>query len=205
MIHMKSISGLSVHIVILLGSILLTGGCGGGKPKPQVDNELRVNLAELLIQSKAYDEALPMIRKAMQVKPNDARLYYLMGITLRDKGIYTEAESTLKHALRLDPKLAATYNAIGVLYSLTHRLKEAIAVLKRAIEINPNVARFHNNLGFAHYLSGNYEEAVKSYESSLRYAPSEKRVFVNLGFALGALQRDADARRIAVTVTFSAC
>ena len=55
---------------LMLGSILLTYACGAGDKKPQqpkIDRELRISLAELLIKSKAYDEAIPIVKKAMEL------------------------------------------------------------------------------------------------------------------------------------------
>jgi Flp pilus assembly protein TadD len=181
---------------LLLGSVVLSLGCGGGDQRPQIDSEFRLSLAELLIQSKAYDEAIPIIQKALISHPNDARLHYLLGVTLRDKGVYTEAEKVLLKTLRLDPKLATGYNALGVLYSLMSRSDQALIALKEAIKLAPRVARFHNNIGFAYALRGAPKEAVEAYRTALRLAPSEPRVFVNLGFALGALGQDQEAERM---------
>lgn len=185
-------------IFYMLGSIYLTCACGAGEKKPQskVDSELRVSLAELLIKAKAYDEAIPIVKKALHANPKDARLYYLLGVTLRDKGVYSEAENMFKRGIKLNPKLSVNFNALGVLLSMQKRYVEAETSLKHAIELDPKVARYYNNLGFVLYLVQRYPEAINAYRNAIREAPSEQRVYINLAFALGAVKQDREALRL---------
>ena len=104
-------TGYGIHLLYVLGLIYLTYACGAGEKttQPKVDRELRVSLAELLIKAKAYDEAIPIVKKALHNNPKDARLYYLLGITLRDKGVYSEAESMFQRGIKLNPKLSVNF------------------------------------------------------------------------------------------------
>jgi Flp pilus assembly protein TadD len=186
------------YLFYMLGLIYLTCACGAGEKKPQskVDSELRVSLAELLIKAKAYDEAIPIVKKALHANPKDARLYYLLGVTLRDKGVYSEAENMFKRGIKLNPKLSVNFNALGVLLSMQRRYSEAETSLKHAIELDPKVARYYNNLGFVLYLVQRYPEAIDAYRNAIREAPSEQRVYINLAFALGAVRQDQEALRL---------
>jgi len=174
-------------------------GCGGQAPgelKPEERQELRVEVAELLIQARSYDEAAPILRAALSRSPRDPRLHMLLGVTLRDKGVYREAERSLREAIKLQPLLAEAQGELGVLLSLTGRHELAIQAHQRSIELNDQVARSHNNLGFSYALMGQHELAITAFERALRLAPTDKRVYVNLGFSLGALKRDEEARRM---------
>ena len=182
-----------------LGCLYLSWACGAGEKKPQspkVDRELRINLAELLIQAKAYDEAVPIVKKALNKHPKDARLYYLLGVTLRDKGVYSEAEKMFRKGIKLNPKLSVNFNALGLLLSMQKRYKEAKTSLHYAIELDPKVPRYHNNLGFVLYLMQQYSEAIEAYRMAIQLAPSQQRVYVNLAFALAAVHKDEEAMRM---------
>lgn len=179
-------------------SIILLHGCGASEnqKKQQDQQELRVELAELLIQARSYDEAAPILRAALSRTPRDPRLHLLLGITLRDKGVYREAERILRRALELDPRSAEAHSALGVLLSLTHRHPLAIKSHLQSIQLKSDVAQFHNNLGFSYALNQQHELAIGAFERALSLAPTDRRVYINLAFSLGALKRDDEAQRM---------
>lgn len=179
-------------------TLCATVGCGATSEaeQQQAQQALRVDLAELLIQARSYDEAAPILRAALSRSPRDARLHLLLGVTLRDKGVYREAERVLRRSIELDAQRAEAHSALGVLLSLTARHKLAIQAHLRSIELKPDEAQLHNNLGFSYALNGQHELAVPAFERALSLAPTDRRVFINLAFSLGALRRDEEARRM---------
>jgi len=162
----------------------------------QVDHALTVELAELLVAHGATDQAVPMLQQALAREPEDARLHYLLGTVLRDRGVFAQAEASLREAVRLAPKLAPAWSALGILHDLRQAHAEAEAAHRQALALEPNVARFHNNLGFCLYLQRRYADAVVAYEEAARRSPNAAQVYMNLGFAYAALGRDADAERV---------
>jgi Flp pilus assembly protein TadD len=162
----------------------------------KVDDELRIQLAELLIHEGAHENAVPIVREALARKPQDARLHYLLGTLLRDRGVYDEAERELRLAVDLEPKLAPAQSALGILYDLQQRGAEAERHHRIALSLDETAARFHNNLGFNLYLQGRHAEAIAAYEAALKRAPTAQQVYMNLGFAYAALGREADAARM---------
>lgn len=162
----------------------------------KVDDDLRIQLAELLIHEGAHENAVPIVREALARKPQDARLHYLLGALLRDRGAYDQAETELVRAVELEPKLHPAHSALGILYDLQKRGPEADKHHRRALELDATVARYHNNLGFSLYLRGQHADAVAAYGKALELAPSAQLVYLNLGYAYAALGRDADATRM---------
>lgn len=201
--HSPTPVGLPIR-ASLLALLCLQFACSGapvkGNPKEpdekKFDVDLSVALAEVLIEHRAHTNALPMLRRALERKPNDPRLHYLLGTLLRDRGVYNKAVHELKLAVKLDPRLAPAWSGLGMTYDMQGRYDEADAAHAEALKLKPEVARFHNNRGFSRYLAGDYEAAVKHYEEALRLAPTEGRVYVNLGFALGALGKTKKAMRM---------
>ena len=205
----------ALAVPLFLGSALLVG-CGGAAGGPRdreaqaragqtpdlppldgkVDDELRVQLAELLIHEGAHENAVPIVRQALDRNPLDARLHYLLGTLLRDRGVYEEADRSLRRAVELDPKLAPAHSALGILYDLQRRSAEAEKAHRTAIGLDETAARFHNNLGFNLFLQGRHLEAVAEYEAALQRSPTSHQVYVNLGFAYAALGREGDASRM---------
>jgi Flp pilus assembly protein TadD len=183
----------------LLGLIAASSlGCGAraDRDTPKAfDPDLAVELADTLIRAKAYDNALPMLQRALKRTPKDPRLHYLRGVILRDRGIYPQAHEAFSLSLSLAPKLAATHSALGILYDLQGKQTEGLKAHERAVELNPQSARFFNNLGFSHYLAGRWEKAEIAYRQGLKVDPGANRLFLNLGFALAAQGKDEEALR----------
>jgi len=206
-----------VRRALALGAGVALAACGGAAGGPRdparpslaapphgelppldgaVDHALTVELAELLVAHGATDQAVPMLQQALAREPRDARLHYLLGTVLRDRGVFAQAEASLREAVRLAPKLAPAWSALGILHDLRQAHVEAEAAHRQALTLEPNVARFHNNLGFCLYLQQRYADAVVAYEEAARRSPNAAQVYTNLGFAYAALGRDADAERV---------
>ena len=205
----RRISRSQAYLILRLfmgGGLLFLGSlsCGGPPPPPKVDLELKGELAALLVKSKAYDEAMPLLKNALRQKPKDARLHVLLGTVLREKGVYSEAEKTLQYALKINPKQSDAYAELGILYSLKQEHQKAISAHKYSIQLSAQEARYHNNLGFSLYLNRQYQDAVRSYQNAIRLAPQRKQIMVNLALAYGALKQDQDALRLLKKVLTSA-
>lgn len=185
----------------LLALVLV--GCGAradrttDPPEPDrtFDTDLAVELADTLIRARAYDNALPMLQRALKRSPNDPRLHYLRGVVLRDRGIYDQARQAFTLALSLAPQMAHAHSALGILADLEGDHPTALAHHERAVALAPGTAQFQNNLGFSHYLAGRWAQAEAAYRVGLEADPSARRLYTNLGFAVAAQGRDLEALR----------
>lgn len=195
----------------LLTLALALAGCGARSTPAQeppreplsdgeMDSAITVQLAETLISSGAAANAVPLLRRALAREPDDARLHYLLGLVLRDRGVYAEAERELNLAIRLADtqkvETAPIYSGLGILYDISGRPLDARVAHEKATQRAPDVAQFQNNLGFSYYLAGDYDAAIKCYEHALSKSPNADRVYINLGFALAAKGDEAGAMRM---------
>ena len=191
---------VSLSYVALLFSLL--SGCGApsvtqnlrDKPSP----ELRFDLVELFLYSKAYDVAAPIAQELYQRHPQDARPPLYLGVILRERKVFLESERYLIESIKRAPKSAVAYDALGVLYGMQSKLRKAITAHARAAELSPNVAKFWHNLGFARSMAREYEGAVSAYQRALSLAPEHHATYVNLGITYGVLGRYKEAREVLV-------
>jgi Flp pilus assembly protein TadD len=153
----------------------------------RVGRQLAADIAEVMATNRVYETAVPLLQQGIAEDPNSPRLHRLLGIVLRDRGIYDQAMIELQLAHELAPADADTVAAVGVLYDLMQRPVAAEAWDRHALDINPNKAEYYNNLGFCMYLQGRDYDAVVSFRESLRRSPNQSRVYNNLGFALARL------------------
>lgn len=161
------------------------------------DSDLAVELADTLIRARAYENALPMLQRALRRTPKDPRLHYLRGVILRDRGIYGQARHAFTLALSLAPRMAHCHSALGILADLEGEHKAAGKHHARAVELMPKTAAFLNNQGFSYYLAGEWKKAEAVYREGLNADPGASRLFLNLGFAVAAQGgRDEEALKL---------
>jgi Flp pilus assembly protein TadD len=127
----------------------------------------------LLSQSRAR-EALPLLRKAVEMAPMDAG-----------------ARGALNQAAAFDDQAAGSPAEIVALSLRLYREKryeDAIAACRRALAIRPDYAEAWNNLGAALNQLGRYQEAVSACEQALRYKPDFELARNNLQYARDMIQ-----------------
>jgi Flp pilus assembly protein TadD len=146
------------------------------------EQRLGYEVAEVLVAHHAYEEATPLLQRAVTDHPNDPRVHTMLGIVLRDQALYSQAELELMEAYRLDAASVDTRAALGVLYDQWGRSEEADVWHRRAIEAAPNSADFYNNLGFSLFLRKQDAASAAAFEQALRRDPTNRRSANNLGF-----------------------
>ncbi|MEE2758159.1 MAG: tetratricopeptide repeat protein [Myxococcota bacterium] len=183
-------------------------GCGGGPDTrsssgvpevgqltPEKRTSVRHSLIKTLLDSHAYDSAVPLINQALKDVPNDARLHGFRATVLRERGRLEQALSVYTLALKFDPKLAEAHAGRGIVLNLLGQHDKATRAHQRATKLTPDHSARLNNLGFSLYLQRNYQEAVDAYEAAIKVDSRARVTFINLGFALAALGQEAKAKR----------
>ncbi len=177
---------------------LVLPGCATSSQVKKTEAEgarLRIDLAETYVAKKAYAAAIPLLRRAVAEQPDAAEPRELLGIVLREQGLYPQAEKELREATRLAPSSARAWAALGVLYDLMRRPDDAERAHRNALELLPSSAAIWNNLGFSLYLARRNDEAISALEKALELDPGLIVAYNNLGFAYGRRGSLADAVR----------
>jgi len=191
----------------MLLTVLALDGCATTAERPAVADppllepttaeiaSLRADLAEMFVARGAFDAALPLLQEALRLAPRSARIHTLLGIVLRDRGVYAQAEQELKLALELEPGRASALSALGVLYDQEHRFEDAEQAHRDAVARARDCVKCWNNLGFSLFLERRDRAAIEAYEIALRLDPGARVIYNNLGFAYGRLGYEAAALR----------
>jgi Tfp pilus assembly protein PilF len=170
--------------------------CGSKQEEPKVDHAFRSNLAEILLEAKAFEDAAPLVQRLVNESPEQPSSHYLLGFLLREKGSYQEAHKAFLKAIEIAPKYADPYAGLGILYALQKENTKAISMFLKAIELDDKNPKYHNNLGFIYYLSKQYQKADESYRKSVSLAPTETKVYVNMAFNLAQMDRFDEANEL---------
>jgi len=158
-------------------------------PRP----EYLSSLGSALQQQGRYDDALKTVDKAVQLKPDDPRLWQQLGHMLADMKRPAEAVLALQHVLKLDPKSWDAANQCGILLHDLGRLAEALACFSLCDRLRPDQAQTLYHRGQA--LSGlrRYPEALADLERGCALDPGHAEIRNSLGFVLRALGRHREA------------
>lgn len=130
------------------------------------------------------DNAILLIRKAIEAGPDYFAPYVNLGNVLQATGQLDEAVAAFQEGLSLNPgDPAAATNLSSVLNELG-RHKEAVQAAQRALANDPVFAQAHTNLGNALQGLGRMDEAEASFRMALRLNPEDATAHYNLGSVL---------------------
>jgi tetratricopeptide (TPR) repeat protein len=131
-------------------------------------------------------EALPALRRAAELLPDDAEAHANLGAALHDSRQWEAALASLRRSLDLEPRNpGALVDAANALRALG-RPREALPLYLASLPLDPRSAEAHNNLGNAYLELGQPAEAVDHYRRALGIKPHDAQIHCNLGSALWA-------------------
>jgi tetratricopeptide (TPR) repeat protein len=134
-----------------------------------------------------YNQAARLLKRGVQVAPDEAGLYHNLGNVYMALDRYKEAIATFQRAAELAPNNAGFHNDLGIAHLFLGQYEEAIAAFQRAITLEPENSHFHHNLGRAHHAQGRCKEAIVAYRRALQLAPGDTAIHIGLAGAYRCL------------------
>jgi Flp pilus assembly protein TadD len=123
-------------------------------------HRVHLNLGNVHYRAGRFHEALAEYNKAVELNPDDARVWSGMAGAYKALGRLDEAFRAIERALSIDPGNASLYNNLGMLHVERRDMDAAIAAFRRALDYQPRHGRARFNLGLALYKNGDYQSAV---------------------------------------------
>ncbi len=143
-----------------------------------------------------YEEALPLLRAAIQQGPDYTAAYYSLAVTLYSGlGRSQEAAGLLEQVVARDSSWADIFALLGGIYMSLNQLERAIPMLDRAVVLDPGAWKSRNRLGVAHLRRGDTKRAVAAFQGAVQAAPYAPVPHLHLSRIYGRLGRDEAARR----------
>ncbi len=141
-------------------------------------------LGIMALQSARFDEAVPLIKCAIEIKPDVAETHLNLGIALHGSSNYGEAIQCFMAALDLRKDFAKAYYNLGLTFAATGKRQEAAASYHKAIMIDPGYTFANNNLGTLLKEQGRLGEAKACFDRALEADASYAECHFNLGAVL---------------------
>jgi TolB-like protein/Tfp pilus assembly protein PilF len=89
-----------------------------------------------------YDRAREELAKAQHALPNNAQIFWFLGLIDRRQGRWDEAIQNLEHAVDLDPRDVSTIGDLGQTYYDLRKYGEALAIYNRELALEPQSINF---------------------------------------------------------------
>jgi len=173
----------SICLVCLL-IITIAAGCQTPEQRAlEVSHNLLIAGAQKDVRAGRLDAAIHKLRRAVNLKPEDAVARFSLGNVLarraEEPDVSAEALTTLvtealEHhtaALRLVPDSAQAHYHVGRDLILLGRPAEAVGYLEAARKRDPNAPFIDARLGDAHRLMKQYDLALEHYRAGLTKRP----------------------------------
>ncbi|MGH6647109.1 tetratricopeptide repeat protein [Aquabacterium sp.] len=125
------------------------------------DPDLLYEQAMLAEHLKKFDEMETMLRRSIELKPDNANPYNALGYSLADRNLrLDEARALIRKALDLRPGDPFITDSLGWLEFRAGRVAEALALLRQAYQARPD-PEIAAHLGEVMWSQGERDEAIK--------------------------------------------
>ena len=162
-----------------------SGKARGPDPKDRIELANLVHHALLDVDDERYQEAIPMLRRALQTEPQLAVAQQAMGRALNGVEKYAEAIPFLQKAVEHNPQSGRAHFELGEALGATGNWAQSAVELEAAVARTPESDDLQFFLGFAYDHIGRAADAERSYRQAVKMNPNHFKANLFLGRSLG--------------------
>ncbi|MDO9369060.1 MAG: hypothetical protein Q7T68_10870 [Sphingopyxis sp.] len=152
----------------------LEGALGDGESDQSLRGSLLIARAELLLRAGSWDDAAPLIEKAVSLRPDDAAILNFAGYSaLERRKDMPQSLARIEAAWAQEPQNASITDSLGWAYFLTGRTDEAVDLLEKAQRGEPDNVVIVEHLGDAYWQAGRKFQARYSWRAAALLAEAD--------------------------------
>ncbi len=136
------------------------------------DKAIYYRLAEMLIDSKRFNDAMDALKSMPEEGKKEARRHALAGYGKEGMGLYAEAGDHADQALSLNAGCASALNLKGILAYKKGDKNSADDHFRKAVKCDPGYGEPYTNLGILKWDQGDREDAVNLLEKGFILSPT---------------------------------
>ncbi|HEY4184097.1 MAG TPA: tetratricopeptide repeat protein [Polyangia bacterium] len=136
----------------------------------------QTNAGRALRELRQPERALPYLKKAAELEPDDSSVHLNLGSLLYDLN-QREAEPTLRRAIALDPTNIAALVNLGAVQNRLSQLAAAAETARRVLALAPENAAAHGNLAGVLREQGDIAASLVHYRRALAAQPDSMNIF----------------------------
>ena len=139
------------------------------RKRDPASNWAHVSLGWALARRGQFEEAIPVLRRAVELNPEHAGALIDLGEALRAEGWYDEAIVVLRKAIQREPANGRAYRVLGSALDAKGEFAEAIVALSKARDLEPQNPRVHLLLAEALQHAGRFADALKAVKEAQKH------------------------------------
>jgi tetratricopeptide (TPR) repeat protein len=152
--------------------------------------------AQLMREAKDYQESFDILKKALDVQPDQPELLYDVALAAEKLDRLDIVEANLRRLIALKPDHAQAYNALGyTLADRTDRLSEARDYIEKALKLSPEDPFILDSMGWVEYRLGHVAQGLQFLERAFQQRP-DPEIAAHLGEVMWAKGDKPGAERI---------
>jgi len=165
----------------------------GHLPMTAVSNDTHVNVGVELISEGRSGDAVPVLRRAADIRPDDPVARYNLGVALARAGDPAASVEQFSKAVQLAPGDARTRDALGQALASEGRPAAALEQYQRAVTLQPESVPARTSYAAALWAAGDRNGALEQYRAAVAAGPDDADAQDNLASALQQTGHDAEA------------
>jgi tetratricopeptide (TPR) repeat protein len=147
--------------------------------------QARYSLAMLLDHQGKTMEGIAQLKKATLASPQNAMMYYDLGVLYARVHNYDQAAFYSGLAADYAPKMAEAFNNQAFALAHLNQLDSALATIEKALALKANLneksAAALDTKGFILHKMGRYQAAIDQYQQAIAEDPSVGEIYLHLG------------------------
>jgi tetratricopeptide (TPR) repeat protein len=156
---------------------------------PKLLHSLFLHLGQLLMDTERYEDSLCCYQKALELKQNDALVFFSQGIALGNLNRHQEALESLQEAINLDSRFVNAWIALATSFVNLEQYDKALEKLQEAINLDPNSIDALVKSGALLNEVGQYYEALEKLQKAINLDPNSVNARIIKGHVLRNLKQ----------------
>ena len=150
-------------------------------------------LGRTLLSQGNQKAALSCLRQAIQIKPNYADAYVILGEIFHQQKRETEAQTCYSQAVKNKTTNALAYFRLGQIATKRQNWTQAFKLYRKTIELEPEHKEAYHYLGEILTQEERWSEAISVYRRAIKLNPDFSWSYNNLGYAYLKQKQYAEA------------
>lgn len=143
-----------------------------------------------------WQSAIDQCHQALQLQPNDAEVYGLLGDLRYGQRELEAAKKAYLKSIALQPNLAHVRANLGSVYGELQQSEEAIACYQEAVKLKPNQPLIYSNWGRLYREIDRVADAIQCYRQAIELDPKLFKAYQGLAEALVQQRQWEDAATV---------
>ena len=151
------------------------------------------NLAATLVDHHNFGEAMPLVRRAVEIKPDYGDAHSVLGVALVSTGSLEEGIEQFRLAIQCRPSVPTYHGNLAGALLARRQYDECIEECQTALRLSRDMVGVHSFWGAALIAQGKVEEGIEHYRYLVDSSPNQPSPLLNLGLALASQGRTSQA------------